>query len=310
MLEYIRNLCDLSNGIELSKIIPNSDIPIFHYTSPAGFRGIIENHTLRFTDRYFLNDYSEGIYVMDLCIENIPSLVPDHEAFSQELLKKCKERKEKPQTDNFYVYQCSFSTDKDSLCLWNYYTKGDNIQGYNLCFNSKELCAKLKLKSDMEDGRLPPIYSGKVVYDKKEQLDIVKDIVNRFFKLSADDNNHQHYQFTIGLLIDKLMMAGVFFKKNCFAIEKEYRLAFNLHRDSSLGKFTAIKEEQKYYEKNGILIPYVDIEFEPNALVQIGISPTLDLSTTTNSIYRATIKDFPQIEKNKTVKESCIPVRY
>lgn len=297
--------------MKLNEIIPSNDIPIYHYTSPAGFRGIIENHTLRFTDRNFLNDFSEGIYVMDLCIDNIDLLMPSNEKFRKELLKKCKERKESPQTDNFYVYQCSFSTDKDSLCLWNYYTKGDNIQGYNLCFKSEELRVKLKLMSNMIDGRLPEIWSGKVVYDKNSQLDILKEIINRFYDFSEkNDNNHQHCPFTTNFLVDKLMIAGIFFKKKCFEIEKEYRFVLDLHMNESLGEFTMIKEDQKYYEKNGMLIPYVDIKFELDALAGIGISPTLDLATTTNSIYRATMKDFPQIKKSNAVIKSDIPVRY
>lgn len=310
MPNYVMNLCKLSNEIKLNEIIPNRDLKIYHYTSPSGFRGIIENHTLRFTDRNFLNDYSEGIHVMDLCINNIDYLLSEHEQFRKELFKSCQERKKEPQTDDFYVHQCSFSTVEDSLCLWNYYTKGDNIQGYNLCFKSEELCAKLRLTSDMEDGSLPTIWRGEVIYDTDQQLEIVKEIINSFFILSEEDNNHKHYKFTIKYLVDKLMIAGMFFKKDFFEIEKEYRFVLDLHMDPNSGKFTAINEKQKYYEKNGILIPYVDIIFDPDALIQIGISPTLDLATTKNSIYRTTMKDFPQIKKKNAVKKSNIPIRY
>lgn len=246
---------------------------------------------------------------MDLCINNIKTIIPENENFRKQLLRKCEERKENPQTDNFYVYQCSFSTKEDSLSLWNYYTKGDSIKGYNLCFNSKDLYDKLQLTSDRDDGKVPAIWKGKVVYKKKCQLKIVNDICNKFYRYS-EERNHDDCEFTIDLLINKLMIVGVFFKKSCFKIEKEYRFVLALHVDPSSGQYSVIKEEQKFYEKNGILIPYVDIKFEPNALIQVGISPTLDLSTTKNSIYRATVKKFPQIKKKDAIKKSKIPVRY
>lgn len=84
----------------------------------------------------------------------------------------------------------------------------------------------------------------------------------------------------------------------------------DLHIDKNTGEFTAISSEQKFYEKNGFLIPYLDVEFGSEALKKIGISPTLDLETTKNSIYRATAKTFPQINKNDSVRQSEIPVRY
>lgn len=152
MAEFVSKLCRLSNGIKISEIIPDSNALIYHYTSPDGMKGILENKTIRFSDRYFLNDSSEGTYIMDLCIKNIEILVPNHDKFKYELLKRCGERKEKPQRDDFYVHQCSFSKYEDSLALWNYYTKGNNIQGYNLCFVSHELKSSLKLESILESG--------------------------------------------------------------------------------------------------------------------------------------------------------------
>lgn len=307
MSKFLLDVCKLYNSINLRDIIPDVDELIYHYTSPLGFKGILEYKTLRFSDRYFLNDYSEGIYVMELCLNNIDSIVLERGEFKDKLLDGCKERIENPQNNNFFGYQCSFSLNKDSLCLWNYYTKGDNIQGYSLGFNSKELCSKLKLTSITEDGNIPVIVGGKVVYDESQQLSMVNEIVNRFFDLSRSYNDKQ---IIIDLLIDKLMLIGAFFKKEYFKVEEEYRLVVDLHINSSTRQFSLIKEEQNFYEKNGILIPYIDIAYEPGALKEIRLSPTLDVKTAVNSIYRTTMRDFPQIEKYKAVKQSEIPVRY
>lgn len=309
MADYAVELCKLGNSLTTSSIVPDSDCIIYHYTSPGGFKGIIENRTIRFTDRYFLNDYSEGTYVMELCVKYITSILPNNEPFRDELIKQCTNRREHPQRDDFYVHQCSFSKDEDNLALWNYYTKGDNIQGYNLSFDAHELCDGMILTSVLPSGNVPVIWKGDVVYTESEQLVIIKNIIEKYYHFS-EMYNHRYLDFTIGYLVDKLMIAGIFFKKECFKVENEYRIVLDLHIDKQTGKFTAISEEQKFYEKNGILIPFLDIKFEPKCLKSIKISPTLDIKSTENSIYRATLKDFPHINKNNAITQSEIPIRY
>lgn len=309
MSEFVNKLCTLSNRMKICDLIPDSGELIYHYTSPSGFKGIIENKTIRFTDRFFLNDASEGRYIMDLCIENIDTLVSKHGELKEELLRQLSKRQNNPQRDDFYVYQCSFSKDKDSLALWNYYTKGNNIQGYNLCFASNELYSSIELESILDSKKLPAIWGGDVIYKKEKQLEIVKRVVDEFFDFSEKEGHHQ-YQLTISLLVDKLMLVGIFFKKECFNIENEYRMVMDLHIDKNTGMFTAISSEQKFYEKNGFLTPYLDVGFDANALKEIRISPTLDMETTRNSIYRATAKLYPHIRKYNLVNQSDIPVRY
>ena len=63
------------------------------------------------------------------------------------------------------------------------------------------------------------------------------------------------------------------------------------------------------YEKNGLLIPYVDINFSKEALKQITASPTLNFIE-----VEANLKNALQIygyDKNSvTLCPSSIPVRY
>lgn len=306
MSDYLKAICKLHNSIQLQDFLPSSDKKIYHYTSPAGFQGIITNSTLRFTDRFFLNDYTEGVYVLDLCIENLDSLVPNDRNFREELSRVFKEQKEKMNETDIYVYQCSFSLDNDNLSLWNYYTKGDSIQGYNLCFEADQIQKKLHLKQKNNE-KLSPLY-GVVVYEKQEQLNIIRRIIEKFQR--SNQVYPENYQFTIRLLVQKLLVIGTFFKNPCFSVEHEFRVVFNLGRND-LGDFVQIQNEKKYFERGGILIPCIDVEFESDALKGIGISPTLDFETTKSSIYRATEINFPQIKGNKdSVYPSKIPVRY
>ena len=48
---------------------------IYHYTSPESLQGTFETNSLFATDMYFLNDASEGMYVIELIQDNIKQLV-------------------------------------------------------------------------------------------------------------------------------------------------------------------------------------------------------------------------------------------
>ena len=51
------------------KIENNTKKIRYHYTSPSAFLSIIENQRVHFTDIRYLNDKSEGIYLIKLIIE-------------------------------------------------------------------------------------------------------------------------------------------------------------------------------------------------------------------------------------------------
>lgn len=49
---------------------------LYHYTSLNTLQIILKNKQLRFTNRAYLNDKSEGTYVLSLCKEKIDELWP------------------------------------------------------------------------------------------------------------------------------------------------------------------------------------------------------------------------------------------
>ena len=215
------------------------------------------------------------------------------------------QRIKNPQIDCFYVYQCSFSTNKDSLCMWNYYTKSDSIKGFNLKFDKMEDYDLLKIKSKDGFGKLK-VYSGKVIYDTDKQISTLKDVLNQFEKftrrsgLSAD--------MIAKYAVDKIAHIGEFFKKSCFRVEEEYRVSISpvLNDD---GTFMTIDYERKFREKNGLFIPYIDIEFNSELLVGITMSPTLNPDDTIQGILSLTKNKDHNITKDSIVP-SEIPIRY
>lgn len=139
---YYHELTNISNNIKISQFIPEVDSPIYHYTGPDAFTSILSNTELRFTNRDYLNDFSEGKYVLNLCIDNSNYICADYLQYENDFKEYCREKLNSK--DAFQVFQCSFSLDSDSLCLWNYYTRADRIQGYNLGFDPKLLLEGIK----------------------------------------------------------------------------------------------------------------------------------------------------------------------
>ena len=303
----IKEFAGFYNSIKIDKYIEKESATIYHYTSSAGLKGIIENGKFRFTDRFYLNDKSEGVYILTLCIENIEhfDFLKDSN-FRQVLLKKCQDRIKQPQRDNFYVYQCCFSLDEDSLCLWNYYTKTEGIKGYNLKINTIDLPDKIKPKL-CDKTIYPSLHFGKVIYNKEKQIKILYKIIKLFFDY-YNSNDSSYEEFVCEYLVDKIMCLGVFFKMECFKVENEFRLAFDLFLNDD-NTYAVIKDKKEFYEKNGVFIPYVDIAFEKDLLIGVGVSPTLDYNASKESILRLAGSNYKNISSD-TIYESKIPVRY
>ena len=129
-------------------------------------------------DIYKQNDKSEGIYVLKLLKNNISNLCTD-EVSKNLILKQIQELSPKLvegfyNSDKYRTFIISFSTKKDELALWNYYTKDINSVGYNIQFDVDRLISNLetmKIKIDQDDVKyyLDKIncVHGKVIYNEK-----------------------------------------------------------------------------------------------------------------------------------------------
>ena len=311
MQAFAEKIVEIYNE-SIFEYIDMTDCPIFHYTSPSGVNGIISNHTLRFTDRNYLNDFTEGRYVMQLCLQSRCQVLLPKE-YRKFFIDKCAEVYSNPGSKKRLVYQCSFSTADDNLALWNYYTKGEGIKGYNLRFSAKELADTLETRNAKNVHRTY-VACGKVIYNSKKQKEIIKKIILQFaeaiIQSGADSINAQ---IAIEFLIEKLLYIGSFFKPLCFSHEEEYRLIIKpfpaYNKDEKRIEFINLGKTASTYEKNGLLIPYVDIEFPKGALKSITASPTLNFEEVEANLKNAMrIYGYPY-EKIK-ITPSKIPVRY
>ena len=313
-MEWVNNFVKMYNGIDLEDYIGNRSVKIYHYTSPTGFQNIIKNKSLRFTDRLYLNDKSEGSYCLDLCLKNIDLIAGQATPeYKQKLIEMIKYRKNNfaqyYQQKKFNIFQCSFSYDDDNLCLWNYYSKNTGMHGYNLQFDSRKLCNSLIFNHYNES--VPRVFYGKVIYDQKKQIDIICDICNLFYQYwQREQNSGVRLEWIIDYSIDKILYIGSFFKGKYFSVEKEYRLIiYSQLEESGSYKLYKIDNLMDFFERDGIFIPYVDINFKPEALLSVRVSPTIDKEQARTSIMRIA-EGYSNLKNPDNIRYSGIPVRY
>ena len=79
---------------------------VYHYTTSDTLFKIAEKKQLRFTNRLYLNDCSEGRYVLDLCIKRIDDIwAPNCRFCKNDFLECLKMLREKLNLRQFQFYQ-------------------------------------------------------------------------------------------------------------------------------------------------------------------------------------------------------------
>ena len=292
----------------IKKILDNDkNCTIYHYTKPEKLLNILSGGTIRFSNVLYLNDKEEVAYSYKLIVHMIDEF-KDLE-LNSELFEKIKTH-----FSNRYKYivdgsndfenkleyfTTSFSTDSDSLTLWNNYAKGKSYTGYNIGFDKK------KLISEMTDNGYLPIY-GSVIYDKQKQIKIIHAIFKKwnmlFERASKSKKSNKVKLFDIMFeLIDILSIVSIFFKNPQFKNECEYRIVMVNPFGTETSKPTGI------VEKNGLFVPYLEFKFSKDTVKTINIGPTFD----ENIFYTSTNRMLSNFGyHDKEVYRSKIPLRY
>ena len=292
----------------IKKILDNDkNCTIYHYTKPEKLLNILSGGTIRFSNVLYLNDKEEVAYSYKLIVNMIDEF-KDLE-LNSELFDKIKTH-----FSNRYKYivdgsndfenkleyfTTSFSTDSDSLTLWNNYAKGKSYTGYNIGFDKK------KLISEMTGGGYLPIY-GSVIYDKQKQIKIIHAIFKKwnmlFERASKAKKSNKVKLFDIMFeLIDILSIVSIFFKNPQFKNECEYRIVMVNPFGTENSKPTGI------VEKNGLFVPYLEFNFSKDSVKSINIGPTFD----ENIFYTSTNRMLSNFGyHDKEVYRSKIPLRY
>ena len=284
--DYDSNLIKIYKNMKLP--IQHTKKPIFHYTSPEGILGILNSKSLFATDLNYLNDKSEGIYGLSLLQKELNSLLNGKDLLEPYILHEIKEAREDIKNNYlFHTYTISFSMNSDLLGMWNYYTKGNSIRGYNIGFNVGKLLKNIHIivfnendeKVDLVSKEyLHPVH-GKVIYSYNRQIDILKNIIDELTQFYDEFIENDYKMQTLAyFIVRKVLFVSVFFKDECFRQEQEYRIAFNATMIAGKEfQQKGVPYKELFRVSNGNIVPYQKCEFAPEAVSSITCSPTLQL---------------------------------
>jgi len=224
----LKNKINCNSKIKVPKLI--DDISIYHYTSTDGMKNIIGNSSLWFSNVFYMNDANEVNDGIKSLIQYVFSKWDD---LDEELsdMKTLIETQIKDATQlmlNKHIFVCCFSKGQDELPMWNYYTKDNLNQGYNISYDYRKLLQSI-IFQNAEGLDKCEISFGQVIYTtgKKnkymlglqdcfmnEYSDIMKNLFETLFPFllqnykndtdKTDDELKELYMVEVNEMIDSL----------------------------------------------------------------------------------------------------------
>lgn len=274
----------------LQGAIPNlSKECMYHYTSPNAMTSILFNKTnnivLWASRSDCLNDTSEGQIVENVYKEACLDMLNQGEVTKEQydILSTMKTPSEElfvyEGADNFPMASCrqrdryiiSFSLNADSLSMWNYYSKGNRYEGFNIGFRAQEVLQYLKSQYDLYAARFRMV---PVLYNKSEQVNTIKSTLHALLQLHSEDDPALTYRERLKDDISECVSCWeLTFKNACFEHEEEVRVIIDIpkHYDENVPPECRIPICHRY--DHGCLIPYIEIEINKDALNSVCIGP-------------------------------------
>ncbi|MGJ0847420.1 DUF2971 domain-containing protein [Tissierella praeacuta] len=241
---------------------------LYHYTTINVLFNILSSGELWATKYSYLNDRSEIEYGLELLKKRI-NLVSTHKKMLSDSIESLKQ-----QTLSDYYLVC-FSSEKDSIPMWNYY---GNHDGYNIGFkkeffdlfymaNIENSFSNIVLKKSHlfreETSGIPfDFASRKVIYDKDFQCEILDFIIRLTDKCIDNNETYSYWRLIFGLVSDHI----IFMKNDAFEYENEYRIVFKMEKD--------YKHCIHFRTSKGSLIPHLIIQTKMDQFIkEINIGP-------------------------------------
>lgn len=305
----------------------NKALGICHYCTIDTLSAILKKNCLRFTDVRFLNDSTEFIEVIPL-IELVLSNGNYASDFKELILNSNEmlELKEYRQSYSgysrrshefkqtaYHTYTCSFSTNSDSLSMWNYYATtaaGTNIV-FNYAWNMFPGCNKTETNSAEILNNDIIIYRGLVLYslaDKKKCIAKLLDHLAEVFE-DAKDELEKYKPHILYAFKESVNHMRCFFKNEAFSCEEEYRVVLKipeevLQTEESYGDIV----DKGVFKRGNVLIPYIDYKFQKESIERITINP---LMNEPDPMFELSIKHllWTNMLQNVEIFHSGIPIR-
>lgn len=289
---------------------------IFHYTDLGALKGIVTEQSFWVTKSDFLNDKYEFHYAYKVIRKVCQKLIPNEENCRLFLieLKQLFETLNSIMEDEILSgwYVLSFSRERDSLLLWTEFARS---QGYCLEFDYGKL---------MQGFQAGIMLDGYVVYDKQEQRRLVETTWRNLLsakesntkilkgKLLSEDKTvekEELYPFIMEFAVCSFVYS-MFFKKECFKEEKEYRFVFWAFHEQAEGRYQPAVTPMHFREKDQALIPYIDVKYRQES----GSSPIRSITVGPKNNSDLAVKGIRYFLRNEKINipvyESRIPLRY
>lgn len=249
---------------------------LFHYTSPHGFQSILFHNPSSVTlwaSRFdCLNDASEGTIAEAILKEVCDDLLAENKIddylyglFSKVTLPRTallhysegdSLKITRPEYDR---YVCSFSKNRDSLSMWNYYSKGNRYEGFNIGFYANTLRSSLEAFFDSIEA-VPYIFP--VIYNKNEQKRLIEKMLLKLKELYQKDREPQIRY----IISNRLLDWSLIFKKECFKHEEEVRIIVCLAKRET-------KIPVKYRMNAGYIVPYIELDIDKACVSEVVFGP-------------------------------------
>lgn len=233
---------------------PIRDDWFFHYTTAAGFQGILAGGGFWATDANYLNDFKEiqvGVgYAREWLDRNRKSLT---DTYGKDVVVRV-DNNMQPQPgrqSGRRMFVCSFSANGDSLSQWRAYGEGG---GYAIGIHGSHLRKKAKQLG---------LAFEKCVYDHDELDNPVVAFLDSllkgeyFSRLAAARQTDPHTDL-LPDLCNGVMRNSIILKGKAFAEECEWRL----FPDPALP--LRCKDPQQFRIRNGVFVPFVKFRIFPD----------------------------------------------
>ena len=318
MIEEYNELIKIENAQEPQEFV------FYHYTSPAGLLGIMDKggrEKLRFTQFDSLNDRSEREnmyeYLYGYCdfqvkhnnlslsfCNFVKSIILNDEGDFIEMDKELSHYAH-AYKDGFYTYLCCFSKNSDSLAMWNYYSKSKHYEGYAI--------GMMKHEFPIDTTHGYKLSFKNVIYADQEKARIMDRLVLPLNKKFENDDPGQRQELAT-FIQDICYTLQFVFKNSCFAHEEEIRAILevpqryektgvNWYGDPSL----KLISERMYREKDGYIIPFVELTL-PNACArEIIVAPLLEKELSMRNLKNM-LSNYGY--SHVGIRPSQIPIRY
>lgn len=237
--------------LEILYFYPIEGDTLYHYTSPKGLIGILQEKKLWLSESMFLNDPMEGLdgkkvlekYVKNNDVDEKIYLEIDRpDGLFYTILRLFKN----PDFNNFLegnYFLISFSEYKDQLNQWRSYA--NDASGYSIGFNTHSLIGSHKY------------ILTKVIYNENEKLKILdyyfKHLKNILYDMKEDSADEICDVILVPLRLTLNFILRTF-KNETFADEKEWRLISFFIENSKNNNI-------KFRESRLGIIPYLELDF-------------------------------------------------